>query len=48
MLGTKASLQDVETILQETLARLKEIEEMEGEADKSPQREKKGGARYGT
>ena len=41
MLDTKASLQDVETILQETLARLKETEEMEGEAAKSPQEEEK-------
>lgn len=41
MLDTKASLQDAETILQETLARLKETEAMEGEAAKSPQREEK-------
>jgi len=41
MLDTKASLQDVRTVLQETLARLKEIEEMEGEAAKSPQEEEK-------
>ena len=36
MLDTKSSLQDAETILQETLARLKETEEMEGEVAKSP------------
>lgn len=41
MLDTKASLQDAETILQETLARLKEMEEREGEVAKSPQREEK-------
>jgi len=41
MLDTKASLQDAETILPETLARLKETEEMEGEAAKSPQKEEK-------
>ena len=41
MLGTKAPLQDAETVLQETLARLKETEEMEGEATKSPQEEEK-------
>ena len=39
MLDTKTSLQDAETILQETLARLKETEEMEGEVAKSPQKE---------
>ena len=39
ILDTKASLQDADTVLQETLARLKETEEMEGEADKSPQEE---------
>jgi len=39
VLDTKASLQDVEIILQETLATLKETEEMEGEAAKSPQEE---------
>lgn len=38
-MDTKASLQDAETVLQETLARLKETEEMEGEAAKSPQEE---------
>ena len=38
-LDTKASLQDAETILLETLARLQETEEMEGEAAKSPQKE---------
>jgi len=41
MLDTKASLQGAETILQETLARLKETEAMEGEATKSSQREEK-------
>jgi len=41
MLDTKASLQDVETILQETLSRLKEIAEMESELAKSPQKEEK-------
>ena len=40
-LDTKASLQDAEAILQETLARLNETEAMEGEAAKSPQREEK-------
>ena len=38
--GSQASLQDAEAILQETLARLKETERMEGEAAKSPQKEK--------
>ena len=41
ILDTKASLQDAEIILQETLARLKETEAMEGEAAKSPQEEEK-------
>ena len=36
--ASKNSLQDVEAVLQETLARLKEIERMEGEAATSPQR----------
>ena len=43
MLDTKASLHDAETVLQETLARLKETKEMEGEAAKSPQEEEKVG-----
>ena len=38
-LASKTSLQDVEAILQETLARLKETERMEGEAAKSLQKE---------
>ena len=38
-LTTKARLQDAEDALQETLARLKETERMEGEAPLSPPRE---------
>ena len=38
-LASKTSLQDVEAVLQETLARLKETERMEGESAKSPQKE---------
>jgi len=38
-LASKARLQDVEDALQETLARLKETERMEGEAPSSPPRE---------
>ena len=38
-LASKARLQDAEAALQETLARLKETERMEGEAPSSPLRE---------
>ena len=37
-LASKTSVQNVEAVLQETLARLKETRKMEGEAAKSPQR----------
>ena len=37
--ASKTPLQDAEAILQETLARLKETERMEGKAATSPQRE---------
>lgn len=40
-LNSKASLQDAETVLQETLARLKETEQMEERVAKSPQEEEK-------
>ena len=40
-LSSEASLQDAEAILQETLARLKETEQMEERAAKSPQEEEK-------
>ena len=40
-LNSEASLQDVEAVLQETLARLKETEQMEERAAKSPQEEEK-------
>ena len=40
-LASKARLQDAEAALQETLARLKETERMEGEAPSSPPREDK-------
>lgn len=39
LLASKTSLQGAEVVVQETLARLKETERMEGEADTSPQRE---------
>ena len=38
-LASKTPLQDAEAVLQETLARLKETERMEGEAATSPLRE---------
>lgn len=38
-MASKARLQDAEDALQETLARLKETERMEGEAPSSPPRE---------
>ena len=41
MLDTKTSLQDAETILQDTLARLKETEELEEKVAKSSQEEEK-------
>jgi len=40
-LNSKASLQDVETVLQETLAGLKETEQMEEREVTSPQEEEK-------
>jgi len=41
-LASTTPLQDVEAVLQETLARLKETEKMEGEAPSSPPREDAG------
>ena len=40
--ASKTPLQDAEAVLQETLARLKETERMEGEAATSPPREDGG------